>query len=439
MIREISTDCGKVRGNERENCLEFLGIRYAKAERFEYAYPMDSWDGVYDATSFGPCCVQRRTFVNDLHIKERLFYYREFREGLDFTYDEDCLNLNIYTPKEPDSCPVLIFIHGGGFNSMANSEGYLDGSEYASRGVILVTINYRVGIFGYLTHEEIQKSFGHDGNFGLSDQITAIAWVKKHIASFGGAPENITIMGQSAGAISVQDICLASQAEGLFQRAIMISGGGSWPFFAAPKKCSKTRDYWKSVRETAGAASFEEFKKMPSQNLILAVEKTKEIRKDGIFCTMPVIDGFYLKDKVSRLIKHPVKIPYMIGVTNNDMYTLILYLMAKKFARKPNGYMYFFDADAPGDSNQAFHSSDLRYFFGTLDKSHRPYSDSDKNLSNMMLDYVVAFAKNGNPNSDGLPNWKPGKSAMCFSRECSGMAKPDIVKLIKNTFKGDPV
>ena len=142
------TGCGTVRGNLREECKEFLGIRYAKAGRFEYAEPVDRWEGILDATAFGPACKQYREYFPHLDVPERMFYYKEFREGQEFVYSEDCLNLNIYTPLETDACPVIVFIHGGGFNAMANCESYLDGAEYAKRGIILVTINYRVGVFG---------------------------------------------------------------------------------------------------------------------------------------------------------------------------------------------------------------------------------------------------------------------------------------------------
>lgn len=440
----LDTKCGKIAGNERQDCLEFIGIRYGVAKRFTYAKMVEKWDGIYDATKFGPCCEQARAYFQDLSIPERRFYYREFREGQEFVYSEDCLNLNIYTPKDTGtgkSYPVLVYIHGGGFNSMANCENYLDGVGYVKRDVILVAINYRVGVLGYMTHEKIFEMEGHDGNFGLSDQILALNWVKKNIESFGGNPERITIMGQSAGAISVQDLCLSKQCDGLFCGAIMMSGGGSWPDFAAPKDYQKTRDYWSTVMELSGAKNFEEFRTMPVKEVLRGVEEAKKVRKDTMFCTMPVVDGFYLEDKVSKLIRHPMKIPYMIGTTNNDMYTIVLAQMAKKYAKRNQGYLYWFDVDAPGEDqnrNQAFHSSDLRYMFGTLAKSFRPYAKEDYDISNLMMDYVADFAKTGNPNASDRPEWIRGKSAMCFSRQGIGMKAVDMKKILKNTFNGEP-
>lgn len=200
----LNTACGAVRGTIRSECLEFLGIRYATAGRFEYCNQILHWDGIYDATVPGSTCPQTRTWYEHLEIPERMFYHREFRDGIVYSYDEDCLSLNIYTPKEPGQYPVILYIHGGGFNSGTITETHLDGAMFARRGIILVTAHYRVGVLGYLTHEEIYNKYGHDGNFGLHDQFTALQWVRDNIADYGGDPGNITLMGQSAGAISIQ-------------------------------------------------------------------------------------------------------------------------------------------------------------------------------------------------------------------------------------------
>ena len=433
----LETGCGKIRGNLREECREFLGIRYAKAGRFEYAKPVEHWDGTLDATAFGPACRQYREFFPHLDVPERMFYYKEFREGLEFVYSEDCLNLNIYTPLSQGSYPVIVFIHGGGFNAMANSEGYLDGVAYAKRGVILVTINYRVGLLGFLTHEKIYERYGRDGNFGLDDQLTALRWVRDHIANFGGDPGRITVMGQSAGAISIQYLCLSGKVkEDLpFQRAFMMSGAGKFPSLALPKRYTDTRDFWKEVISLSGAEDFETFEKMDAEAILTGEEKVKKIRKDSQFTTQPVVDGYLLEDSVDKLIAKPAPVDYMIGYTNNDMFTAVLARMAHRFAKKNNAYLYYFDVDAPGnDHKQAFHSADLRYVFGTLDRSWRPYGEEDEQISEMMIDYVAAFAKTGDSNGDGRPLWEKGKGALVISKEKIQMGKPDIFKLFFNTF-----
>ncbi len=440
MIRhiEIETDCGRIRGNERENCCEFLGIRYAKAERFGYAQTVDHWDGILDATKYGDACVQYRTYFPHLDVPERRFYHREFREGLEFNYSEDCLNLNIYAPPKVKDCPVLVFIHGGGFNSMANSEGYLDGESYAKRGVILVCINYRVGVFGYMTSEKIQERYSRDGNFGLDDILTALKWVKDHIASFGGNPDKITVMGQSAGAISLQYLCLSEKSKDLFKRAIMISGAGLFPKMGRPKTKEETREYWKQVIELSGASSFEEFEKLDARTILAAVEEIKKVRKDNTANTQPVVDGYLLPEPVEKLIKHPLKLDYMAGTTSNDMYTAVLYNMARKFINSAGGYRYYFDVDAPGDDNGAFHSSDLRYVFGTLDKSFRNYDKRDHEISELIIDYITEFVKTGKPNQENRPVWANKGKPLYISREKIEMKRPDPVKMILNTFKGDP-
>ena len=210
----FKTDIGTFLGNEQVNVVEFLGVPYAMAGRFEYCELIDSYEEIVDAREMGNACPQYRQCYPHLDVPERLFYFREFREGIEFKYDENCLNLNIYAPRKARNCPVILFFHGGGFNSGANSEEPFRGYELANRGIITVFANYRVGVLGYFSHEEIQKKYGRNGNFGLDNQLQAIRWVRKHIAEFGGDPDNITLMGQSAGAISIQYLCLNHDNEG---------------------------------------------------------------------------------------------------------------------------------------------------------------------------------------------------------------------------------
>ena len=435
---EVEIRNSRFLGNEREECNEFLGIRYAKAERFRYAEEIQEYKEEVDATKYGAACPQYRQFFPHLDVPERKFYHREFRDGLSFTYDEDCLNLNIYTPKEKGNYPVLFYVHGGGFNSMCNSESYLDGASYAKRGIVLVVINYRVGVFGYLSDESIQKENGRDGNFGLDDIVVALHWVKHNIASFGGDPDNITVMGQSAGAISLQLLCLNHKMEDLFQRAILMSGAGCLPSFALPKKAEETHEYWQDVIGESKADSFESFRKLDVHDVLEAVEKVKEKRKDNQRNTMPVVDGYLLEDAVDKLFKNPLNIPYIIGYTSCDMFAIIWANMATKFSKQVNGYLYLFDVDAPGDNNLAFHSSDLRYAFGTLDKSWRPYDEEDKKVSELMLDYFASFIQNGNPNGDNRPEWIPGKKPLMIQKKVTKMKNRPFFRLLKNTLKGDP-
>ena len=315
----IETSLGTVAGRKTDGCLEFLGIPYAKAERFRYAESIEHFEGVLDATEYGNACPQYRQYFPQLDNPERLFYHREFRQGIPFHYDEDCLNLNIFTPENPDHCPVAVFIHGGGFNSGSNAEEPFRGYELAKRGIITVFINYRVGIFGYLTHADIQKEYGRDGNFGLDDQLTALKWVKRHIADFGGDSENITVCGQSAGAMSIQYLCLNHDNAGLFRRVLMMSGAGLFPKFASPREAEVTREYWLQLMDSIGCTSLEELRSLDAAALLSAAQDLKGRRKDTLYNTMPVIDGVLIKGHIDELIHRPLPVGYMIGYTNTAM------------------------------------------------------------------------------------------------------------------------
>lgn len=440
-IKEItwSTPLGEIRGLDNGTCLEFRGVPFGRAGRFEYAEPVTGWDGVLDATAFGPGCPQNRAVHEHLEDPVRLFYKKEYREGSEFTYSEDCLNLNVYAPYEAEGAPVILFFYGGGFDSGLNAENPFDGSGWARRGAVAVMANYRVGPLGYLTHQEIQKKYGRDGNFGLDDQLTALRWVRAHIAAFGGDPDNVTLMGQSAGAISVQYLCLNPAHRGLFRRAVMMSGGGLFPRFALPRPAESTRNYWLQFMELAGCRSFKELKAAPLADIFEAVERIKALRKDTIYHTMPVVDGALLPGPVDRLIESPLPLDYLIGYTNNDMYAPVMAYIGNKFGRKNGAYLYWFDLDAPGDDNRAFHSSDLRYMFGTLDRSWRPYKQRDYEASGQMMDYLVNFARTGDPNGPGLPPWRKGKPALRIGPKGTKMGHVSYYKLLKNMLtKGDP-
>lgn len=440
----FETKLGQIAGVDNETYYGFYSIPFATAKRFEYATSIDKWDNTLNATEHGTVMTQYRTFNAHLDIPERLFYFNEFRQGIDFAYDEDALNLNIFMPKGKKDCPVIVFIHGGGFNSGSNYDTAIQGQAYAEKGVVFVTIQYRVGPLGYIAHEDLQKANGREGNFGLDDQFVALTWVKNHIADFGGNPDNITVMGQSAGAISIQLMCLSPKWNGLFQHVIMMSGAGEFPKFAQPKPASDAREYWLDVMHTAGCFSFQEFKELPVDKLFAAWEEVRSRRKDNQFNTMPMIDGYYLTDTVSNLISNPLPVDYMIGYTNNDMYAPILAHIGNKFGKKNSAFLYYFDIDAPGDGNKAFHSADIRYFFGTLADSHRPYDDADYAVSRMMMQYVINFASNGNPNLPGkqdLPTWKSDGRAMHFTKDYKNIAmgRANLFTLARNWLKiGDP-
>ena len=166
-----TTPCGALQGLELEDHLEYRGIRYATARRWEYPRPVEHWEGIYDATQFGACCYQHRGFDEDSKVNP--FYSKEFRVGCHFTYSEDCQYLNIWAPKDAKDCPVLIYIHGGSFTGGSTDERHISGTAYAKKGVIFVAMNYRLGPYGFCAHPQLKEADGTCGNYGLYDQLGA--------------------------------------------------------------------------------------------------------------------------------------------------------------------------------------------------------------------------------------------------------------------------
>ena len=409
----VSTPCGDVQGCPGKNpgTAAYKGIRYATAGRWEYPVPVTRWDGVYDATRYGNCSYQPRAFYNEAEMPEKAFYYNEFRKDETYSYSEDCLFLNIFTPdtaKAGDRLPVLVYIHGGGFNGGCGHEKHFDEPVWPVKGVIGVTLNYRLGPLGFACLPQLKEEAGKTGNYGLYDQRAAICWVRDNIAAFGGDPENITIMGQSAGAMSVQQHCLSPLSRGLFQKAVMSSGGGVSKLMAAGKP-EKNYDFWNAVMERCGCATLEEFRKIPADRLYAEFQKAKKEIKGGAMVISPVQDGDLVVGSGVDILeaREHMQIPYLCGSTSQDMMPPILYTMGKNWcaAQEKKSFAWFFDRKLPGDDNGAWHSSDLWYWFGTLDNCWRPMEEKDFDLSRQMVDYLTNFCRRGDPNGSGLAAW----------------------------------
>lgn len=417
---QLQTPCGQIKGLSSENCYEFRGIRYATAERFEYPQEVTSWDGVYSALQYGNCACQHRAFDDDATVNA--FYHKEFRMGIKFTYGEDCLFLNIYTPKKADKCPVVIYIHGGSFTGGSANEGHISGENFAQNGIITVTINYRLGAFGFCSLSELSQG-GAVGNFGLFDQTAAIKWVKNNIEAFGGDSENIVLMGQSAGAMSV-DIHLSNPlVRDMISGAIMISGAGLQRLLLRPLTPDKTVSFWKKVMKNAGVQSADELRTLHEEKLYRAWDKACKESKLSIIYTMPVYDGVILKK--GRFSKEDIlDIPCIISSTATDMMPSVLNTIIKKWSNyskkhhKNKCYVYRFDRLLPGDDKGAWHCCDLLYAFSTLDFSWRPFEKVDEKISYQLSLSICAFAKNGDPNCDAIPTWKSGvENMMHFSED----------------------
>ncbi len=431
------TAMGTLRGVEKENVLEYRAIRYATAKRWEYPTAVDSWEGEYDATCHKDCCYQMRAFEEDAVCNP--FYSKEFRAGMSFTYSEDCLFLSITTPKAAEKCPVLIYIHGGSFTGGSSDEGHISGDRFAENGVVFVAVNYRLGPYGFCSHPDLANGDGVCGNYGLFDQQRAIRWVYDHIGEFGGDREKITLIGQSAGAMSV-DIQVSSPLnKGLIKAAILSSGAGLQRHLLRPVTPKKSEKFWSDVMINARVSSMQELRDTDPKTLYYAWLKATKASPINLLYTLPVYDGSLLR-KESFSPKSVPDMPYLMGITVTDMMPIILYRNTKKWAKLCKGhtepiYTYMFSRLLPGDDKGAWHACDLMYFFSTLSKNWRPFEAIDYKISEAMSDAVIAFTKNGSPNCDGIPEWLAGgRTPMTFG-DAIGMAKWDVMTILKNTFK----
>ena len=430
----INTPCGALLGTKTrvDGIIAYKGIRYATAGRFEYPREVTSWEGVYDATSYGSCAYQPRSFYNEEDMPKKVFYYNEFRKGEKYEYSEDCLFLNIFTPeKSGEKLPVIIYIHGGGFKGGCAHEKHFDVPVWPKKNVIAVTINYRLGPLGFAVLPELKEEAGKTGNYGLYDQLAAMLWVKRNISAFGGDPDNITIMGQSAGAMSVQQHCFSPLSKGVFHKAVMSSGGGVTKALTA-KNPEADYDFWRMIMDKCGAKSLAEFRAVPVEKLFRVWDENKKISMGG-GCS-PCIDGELVVGAGHELfaagLQH--KIPYMIGTTSEDIMPPVLYSMAKAWCKKQDtpSYLWFFNRRLPGDKHGAWHSSDLWYWFGTLDNCWRPFDKKDYDLSEEMVSRLCAFAKTSDPNLEGYAKWTSnGKGALVLGDKETKEGNPSSLKL----------
>ena len=439
----IQTPCGAVQGcaGRVPGTVAYKGIRYATAGRWEYPKQVTAWEGIYDATHYGHCAYQARSFVNEAELTKKVFYFNEFRRGETYTYSEDCLFLNVFTPetaKAGDNLPVLIYIHGGSFTGGCGHEKHFDGPVWPAHGVIGVTLNYRLGPLGFACLPELKEEAGKTGNYGLYDQQTAIRWVKDNIAAFGGDPENITIMGQSAGAMSVQQHSLSPQSKGLFQKAVMSSGGGVSKLMSAGQP-DRNYPFWKAVMERCGCQDLAAFRALPVETLFDVWQTAKKEVKGGAMAVSPVLDGDLVAGKGVDILqaKEHMTVPYMAGSTSEDVAPPMIYKMSADWcaAQDIPSYTWFFDRQLPGDDHGAWHSSDLWYWFGTLENCWRPMEEKDFDISRQMVAYLTNFCKTGSPNGEGLAAWAPGgKQALCIGEKPTQMGKVSMLKLIKTMF-----
>ncbi|HUV68424.1 MAG TPA: carboxylesterase family protein [Terracidiphilus sp.] len=451
---KVKTAQGKVLGKTINDgkVKAFLGLPYAAPPvgdlRWKAPEKAASWKGVRDATKFGAHCAQGRVF-DDMIFQ-------------DAGPSEDCLYLNVYAPasaKGNSKLPVMFWIHGGGYSGGSASEPRHNGDFLPLKGVVLVTINYRLGVFGFLATADMAKEAnGAAGNYGLLDMVAALEWVKDNIAKFGGDPSNVTIFGESAGSFAVSTLMAAAPARGLFAKAIGESGGAFSDVLPTGtlEASEKRNDEWVA---SLGAHNLAELRALSTDAVLAAAGKKGAPRFS------PVLDGRLLTEPVPETYAEgkQAHVPLLAG-WNRDEGSFMGHDMTvekwKDFAAKNFGdraaefltlypaetdeqavrsaidygsdafiafgtwkwieaqrktgdspvYRYHFELAAPPSKYHpgsfVFHSDDIEYVFGTLDT--RPGSvwrPEDRKLSDEMMSYWTNFAKNGDPNGAGLPEW----------------------------------
>ena len=438
---QVKVTGGVIQGVVTEDLTIYKGIPFAAPpvgeNRWKAPQPVQPWEGVREAVDFGPGPIQG------------------FGQSDEFS--EDCLYLNVWTPaKSPkEKLPVLVWIYGGGF-SMGNSAGN-DGSELARKGVVLVSMNYRVGQMGFFAHPELsaENPQGVSGNYGILDQIAALEWVQENIASFGGDPEKVTIFGESAGGISVSMLCASPLAEGLFRGAISQSGGSFGPAREDnyPGENMKTLAMAEKegvkLAERVGAKSIADLRSMEPGKLgggfalaggpwpiidgYVIPDDQYVLYEAGKFNDVDVIIGYnsdegesfsfgssnkteahkasveerYGPFAADLLKAYPVDGP-VVTKTGRDLardasFGWHTWSWARLQSEKGNSnvYLYYFDQH-PDTSDGSPHGQDVDFVFKSLKKET---VDTDFELSDIMATYWTNFAKYGNPNGEGLPEW----------------------------------
>jgi para-nitrobenzyl esterase len=437
--------------------------------RWRAPQPAPAWTGVRQADQFGANCMQ-------LIVEKRDPWTHEFMAHGPIS--EDCLFLNVWTAAgtATERRPVLLFLHGGGLNEGSGSIAAYDGEALTKKGLVVVTMNYRLGVLGYMAHPALTSEAGGtaSGNYGLLDQIAALKWIQQNIAAFGGDPGTVTIAGQSAGASSVHALTASPLAKGLFHRAIAESG--SSVAAADPLSLADAEQMGVRFATAVNAQSIADLRAIPWATLNERAGRNSPFRF-GI-----IVDGSALREPPARTFaagRHN-DVPFLTGTNGdengavpNPMMTAAGWapyarqrysVMADAFlALYPAGtdadaaaaqnasardqartstylwalnrlatsrariFTYFFTHPLPGPDSArygAFHTSEVPYVFNTLNGPGRPYQAADRTLAGTMSSYWANFARTGDPNGAGLPEWPAVSAAQAMTMELGDMVRP---------------
>ena len=451
MDTTVKTAYGMLEGTEGCDAVIFKGVPYAEPpggdRRWKAPERLDGWEGSYRANAWPPMAPQSEQEPGG-------FYQKEFYAVPEYMPEqsEDCLYLNIWVPREGEGpFPVAVWYHGGAYVGGFCSEMAFDGEAYAKRGVILVTVGYRLGLLGFLAHPALHERDGRSGNYGMLDQIAAIDWVQENIAAFGGNPDLITIMGQSAGAMSVRTLISSPLMQGKVQRAIIQSGGGyKSPLPVNTMPMETLENAVAAAMEAQGLTLAELYKKSAPEIIAMQMVLWQSVAAATgqmlPFC--PQVDGYCLTKTCDQALEdgEQLHIPYLIGSNQQDLSKEArpldqqpLHMSNVAFCEiQPDNsdtYVYLFKRQIPGDDMGAFHSAELWYMFGTLERCWRPLTEADAVLSEEMLDAWTLFAKTGNPGWEPYRRDKPMVKMFDISPEiCAsqlGISVPDIVENTK--------
>lgn len=419
------TNYGKVSGYIERDVYTYKGIPYAKAERFLPAEAPDAWEGIRSSRHWGPVCPQSQNtgWRNDTNA----FFY-QWNDGFQ---DEDCLRLNIWTKGIADGKkrPVLFWLHGGGYTSGNGQEhpGY-DGRNLADKGdVVVVTINHRLNVLGFLDLSSFGEKYKGSANVGMTDIVAALKWVKENIAYFGGDPDCVTIFGQSGGGGKVSTLLCMPSAQGLFHRAMVMSGS-----FLGSTPQNLAQEVGKRTAELLGfnAHTIDDIQTVPYESLLKAANQAiKDVAdrnpgqgRRGRVSWGPVNDGDIMPgifengtEKISN------DIPLLIGSTLNEFSTPNIDKMVRPAVITQAGirvadggapvYVYLSGYQVPtlDGNNHACHNSDIAFFFNNVLKSANMTGATEEGLKlgDKMSSSLINFARTGNPNAEGLPSWKP--------------------------------
>lgn len=451
-VHSVTVTGGKISGKlvGTDSIKTFMGVPFAAPPvgelRWKSPQPVTPWEGIRECVDNPPSSIQNPPVPFFAWSAEFLIPPAPI--------SEDCLYLNVWTAAaSPDeNRPVMVWVHGGGFSGGSGTVPLYDGEELAKKGIVVVTINYRLGVLGFMAHPELSKesASGTSGNYGILDQIAALQWVQQNIQQFGGDPQNVTVAGQSAGSMSVNALVGSPLAKGLFSKAIAQSGamfnyeGGRGGL--NKEIAEKTGEEFMSK---VGAKNIEDLREMPADSLLKAggafwpykddyviPVDFDETFKKGQANPIQLLTGWNADDHVSfggslnpaqfkeqaqekygskkeeYLRLFPAENEEELNETRNTISELMFGYQNSTWAKiqselaPGSSYLYYFTRVPPGDPNYgAFHSAEFSYAFHTLKYWDRPFESEDYRLENIMSEYWVNFVKTGNPNGGDLPEW----------------------------------